>query len=542
MKIGRKQKNILEWAVEKEFSDKVMEQLFSKFDPNMVFDSGNTPMIIAVKYAKKPELVSILINNGANLSQTDKQKRSLLTMAAEFNPTVGILKVLSEAGLNIDSKDKNGNTALMVAAQKAGKEAIVKEILSLGANVNQKGKDDLTVLMLASKFSNDAKIVQALIDANANVNDTKMNGDTALLLAASSSENQEVITTLIKAGAKIDAENTNGNALQVAARFNKKGEIIRVLKENGFDFNKTDKNGDTPFFIALRHNPNIDVISGFLKLGEDVNQKNKNGLTPLMFAAKNARSSSLIDTLLNAGAEPNIKTEDNKNALFFSLATKKNSLIKKLYEVTEKNIEGCDKYLFASYDKQNSLVDFFIRHIQKDPSLKYYCNENENGYPLMVHSTKGGNQKKAIALKMTQSTFSSAETGELKQAELNGFERNGKFHKCAPLSECKVKLEEVDPVFVEKKEKQKEDKINAAITRMWELNGKKNSAPSSEELSMRDVFGDQADIIGVKANLLAAERARAKGTEFNKELSKAYQDVYMDVFKIRLDLDYDFLD
>lgn len=530
MKVGRKQKNILEWAVERGFSDKIMEQLFAKFDPNMVFDSGNTPMLIAVRYTKNPELVEMLIKKGANLSQTDKEKRSLLTLAAEFNPTAGVLTALNKAGLNIDGKDKKGDTALMVASRSVGKEAVIKEIASLGANINQKGKDDLTPLMAAAKFSNDPKVVQALIDAGANVNEKKMNGDTPLLLAASFSENPDVIATLIKAGAKTDAvNNANENAIQLAARSNKKGDSIRVLKENGFDLTKADKNGDTPFFTALRHNSNMDVISGFIKTGEDVNQKNKNGLTPLMFAAKNARSLSLIDTLLNAGADPNMKTEDNKNALFFALATKKNALIQKMYEVTEKNVEGCDKYLFQSYTQQRSLVDFFVTHMQKNPSVKYYCSENENGYPLMVHSIKDEKQKKAIALTLTQSSFASAKTGDLKRAELNGFERNGKFYKCDSLWNCKGKLEQVDPAFAKKKKKMKDDMINQKVTEL----AKATSLEEAEEIVGR---------ISFKANLLALQRSRQQGGNFDQELDKAFDEEFMHQFGIHLNLEYDFLD
>ena len=130
---------------------------------------GRTPLSYAAEKGHT-EIVNLLIDEGANIKDSDKDGRTPLSYAAEEGHTE-IVNRLIEAGVNIKYGDKDGRTSLLYAVEK-GHTVIAQKLIEEGADVNTKDEDGMTILSYAVEkgFLGIAKI---LIDNGASVIDTK---------------------------------------------------------------------------------------------------------------------------------------------------------------------------------------------------------------------------------------------------------------------------------------------------------------------------------------------------------------------------------
>ena len=82
--------------------------------------------------AKKadPEMVSSLLEKGAEINSKDESDRTALMEAAYWG-RAEVVKLLLEKGASVDAKDKDGRTALIDAAG-AGHTQIVEMLLGKG--------------------------------------------------------------------------------------------------------------------------------------------------------------------------------------------------------------------------------------------------------------------------------------------------------------------------------------------------------------------------------------------------------------------------
>lgn len=139
-------------------------------DVNTGIGSRGTPLM----YAWQPEMVQILLENGANVNAKDFYGRTHLWHVAG-DGTTDVAEILIQKGANVNEKDDNGQTPLIHAAR--GWHATMgvvyvqpKEMLHLlitkGADVNARDRNGRTALFFAQKFER-PEIVQVLRDAGA---------------------------------------------------------------------------------------------------------------------------------------------------------------------------------------------------------------------------------------------------------------------------------------------------------------------------------------------------------------------------------------
>ena len=114
------------------------------------FDSNRfTPLMIAAEKNTNPEVIRILIENGADVNATvryiffgDKTKYierlgyTPWMLAVRYNPNPEVLRVLIENGADVNSVDIYGYTPLMLAAEKNAKPEVTRFLIERGANVN----------------------------------------------------------------------------------------------------------------------------------------------------------------------------------------------------------------------------------------------------------------------------------------------------------------------------------------------------------------------------------------------------------------------
>lgn len=147
----------------------VAKYLISKgADINFV-NSGDGSILLMVIIYGNDQLLQLLFKKGVKVNGPDDGGRGNcrgLIYASGGSPD--IVKILIEQGAYIESTDEVGYTPLIMAARQ-GQIEIVKYLLQKGANVNAKNVKGTTALMLAAGAGN-LKIVKILIKAGAIIN------------------------------------------------------------------------------------------------------------------------------------------------------------------------------------------------------------------------------------------------------------------------------------------------------------------------------------------------------------------------------------
>ena len=118
-----------------------------------------------------------------------------LLLAAKYN-TADVVTKLIEAGANIEAKDQNQITPLMLAAEHNTADVVTKLIVA-GANIEAKNNQQRTPLLLAADH-NTADVVSRLIEAGADVHAKDNFGDNALSRAERNEEYGAAIIKLLR--------------------------------------------------------------------------------------------------------------------------------------------------------------------------------------------------------------------------------------------------------------------------------------------------------------------------------------------------------
>ncbi|MCL1875231.1 MAG: ankyrin repeat domain-containing protein [Synergistaceae bacterium] len=216
---------------------------------------GRTPIMWAAEWNSNPEVITVLVNAGADvnthdeteylplLSDTDEGQSSSssqqilrntpLMYAAFANPTPEVIMTLIKAGADVNVKNTEGYSPIMQAAQSLyPNPEVITALINAGADVNAKNNDGITALMLAAMMDSNTEVMTTLIKAGADVNAQIKNGATALVFAVMlSTPNPEAIITLLELGANPKLKNHyNGKIAIDIARENKSLENVEALR------------------------------------------------------------------------------------------------------------------------------------------------------------------------------------------------------------------------------------------------------------------------------------------------------------------------
>ncbi|MBQ2810940.1 MAG: ankyrin repeat domain-containing protein [Alphaproteobacteria bacterium] len=93
--------------------------------------------------------------------------------------------------------------------------------------------------------------------------------------------------------------------------------FLEKLKNEGFDFNQKDINGNAPLYYILYRNPDLEVAKKAIEFGADVNMPAKNGMIPLNIATSKANELQLqimmMKTMGLNTEEASVQEEIKKN-------------------------------------------------------------------------------------------------------------------------------------------------------------------------------------------------------------------------------------
>ncbi len=230
-------------------TDEVKKRLEGDEKASHTDDSG-TPLLALAAKDGNVEMMTILLDAGADINQTDRVGRTAIMHAGTSKNAEAVrLLIVREADVNMKDSFIGGALAWTSGF---GTAESVQDLLDAGADVETVGSaTGYTPLIWASGFG-DPNAIPMLLDAGANIEaGDGIDGSTPLMHACKTGK-IEGMKTLLDRGANIEAKNRVGQTplLAAASHANGSADKIRLLKESGADLTAKDNSGRTALDLA----------------------------------------------------------------------------------------------------------------------------------------------------------------------------------------------------------------------------------------------------------------------------------------------------
>ncbi|XP_058800410.1 putative ankyrin repeat domain-containing protein 30B-like [Phymastichus coffea] len=125
----------------------LIDKLPTDLNSTLTQACGRTALMHAARCAKNPEILSVLIKKGADVSKTDVNGWSCLFYAV-VGERLSNLAALLDCGLSIEAADRDGRTPLMISVYLASYE-VFSGLLARQADPNAVDRHGLNALHLA---------------------------------------------------------------------------------------------------------------------------------------------------------------------------------------------------------------------------------------------------------------------------------------------------------------------------------------------------------------------------------------------------------
>ncbi|XP_075224988.1 uncharacterized protein LOC142326397 [Lycorma delicatula] len=284
-------------------------------------DVNHKALLIALKRNRDKEIISTLIDIGADINTIDEYEHELtpLLFAINNNYTVEIINKLINFGADVNKCDFYGVTPLMYAIKNNSNE-VIGGLINAGADVNAVDKSGRTILLHAVIFHNDQDVINLLIQKGAdfsNINHRHSKFWFGVEVVKKS--NDKFIAEIIPNGNNIKKKRCGQTFLMFAIELNMNKNIIFNIIHNGADINATDNKGYSPLIYAIKYECDIDVIIKLIEHRADVNVIDNNRLTPSKHAVHSCMFKEVIQILIDNGVNINIHNENDNTLLLYLL-------------------------------------------------------------------------------------------------------------------------------------------------------------------------------------------------------------------------------
>lgn len=334
---------------------------FPKTDLNKKNINGDTALITVIKYADNANAtigVRLLLDNGANINDVDKNLESALHIAVQkYNSDYTLIKILLENGIDVNLQNKNGMTSLVQYLYTDTKSfeydpELVKLLLEYGTNPNIYGKYHNLVanplFIFYGKRFDDLEMINLLLDKCVDIN--------------SSGPNKSLLSCVI--------------SYYVQSHTYKRGDIniiyqiIELLLERGADTNIIENDGSFPLFLLIKKFHKFDfrdLIIKLIKYGADINLSNNKKQTVLSYLIRKKRDISLIEFLLKLKPNMNHQNYLSNTYLTSAIMSRNQELIKLLIEYgsdvnyINNSMENC-LFMAIKYGCDISIIKLLIEY------------------------------------------------------------------------------------------------------------------------------------------------------------------------------------
>nr|XP_031360956.1 SH3 and multiple ankyrin repeat domains protein 2 isoform X1 [Lonchura striata domestica] len=263
-----------------------------------------------------------------------------LTLAAQLDNTVEVIKTLKNGGAHLDFRAKDGMTALHKAAR-AKNQVALKTLLELGASPNYKDSCGLTPLYHTVIVGGDPFCCELLLHEHATVSCKDENGWQEIHQACRYGHVQH-LEHLLFYGADMCAQNASGNtALHICALYNQES-CARVLLFRGANKEIKNYNSQSPFQVA--------IIAGNFELAEYIKNHREADIVPFReaptYSNRRRRPPSTLAApriLLRSNSDNNLNINNLPEWSASSSASSHRSLSPHLLQQMQNNPNGTVK-------------------------------------------------------------------------------------------------------------------------------------------------------------------------------------------------------
>lgn len=285
-------------AVELEDVDGVRELIKLQVPLDQLNGKGGLSPLMVAAVKGNAKIISMLVNTGANINQTNKWGHNALTLAV-VNGHTEVVRMLLKAGIGANQRiyggPYNGDTALHIALDK-GYEEIAQILIEAGAPLNEDGS--LGTPLLLACYGGYLDLVQSLVDRGVDVNWESQVRESALTIAVERGFS-EVARVLLEAGASLIPVNSGHDTLLITACRKGYLGVAQQLIARGADVNQTDSSGVcSPLSIAIARS-HVRMVQSLIDAGANVNWEEENGDSLLMSAVLEGNK-NVVAVLLQA--------------------------------------------------------------------------------------------------------------------------------------------------------------------------------------------------------------------------------------------------
>jgi ankyrin repeat protein len=280
---------------------------------------GNTILHIAVAGRASPEVISLILDEGAFVNARNKEGNTALHTAVAANDDVSG-NLLLDRGADIFASNAANESPLYLAFYSPGG---IREWMLNRKTLEARDGLSNTALHYASQWKL-GQYAPLLVSKGAAVDAANATGETPLFWAVKS-DSPETADALVKQGAKIGARDSLGNsALHCAVKWNAR-QSIPYLIDAGLSVDSQNLAGKAPLHEAVRLGLN-DMEDALIRYGANLETRDNDGNTPLMEAVM-AGFPGAAERLTNNGADAVARNNSGDTPLHIAVIMQRLDLV-----------------------------------------------------------------------------------------------------------------------------------------------------------------------------------------------------------------------
>ncbi|XP_050508901.1 alpha-latrocrustotoxin-Lt1a-like [Diabrotica virgifera virgifera] len=221
-----------------------------KLDVNVSDIDGNLPVHMIDMRQNNIKILKYLKEKGANLSISNKKKRTLLRKAAQYGKLEVLEYLVEYCKMDVNVSDVDGNLPIHMIDMRYSNVKILKYLKANGASISISNKKKRTFVHKAARCGN-LKVLQYLIeDCKMDVNVSDVDGNLPTHMAAEFNE-AEIMKYLKEKGANLSISNNQKHTLvHKAARYGNLEVLQYLVEDCKMDVNVSDVHGNLPAHMA----------------------------------------------------------------------------------------------------------------------------------------------------------------------------------------------------------------------------------------------------------------------------------------------------
>jgi len=322
----------IKFSIPKEIIKKIID--FPNIDLSAKDKKGRNLLFYIINHSCTG-IITYLISKGVelNVNKNFNTKESPINMAIKYADKEILNEILTLPTLDINKIDDRGRTPLMVAIENEDEESVKLLLKRPDLIVNKNDRYKRIPLNYAAEH-NLLSIVEALVHhKDILINNRDSEGRTSLI-CASLNDNANVINLLLENNADINIQdNYNYTAIMYTIEHNFYKSFNILLNRNDINLNVINDSQQNLLQLAVTTD-SIDMVKKIINIETiDINHTDKYHKSALLLAVESKYSNDLADQLLSRpDIDINIKDIHNNTALSLSIELNKPSLTKKILQ------------------------------------------------------------------------------------------------------------------------------------------------------------------------------------------------------------------